>query len=218
MCLTKERMRLFFVVTCTLVAAMGLSCIGCKPVDDKPAHSDKAEVKPKYISHRRCNICARPDPQIINELLSDDPSVRGRANSKVKEAIRLDKTEEMEEVGANISWKMGELFPEIKQESVRQHSGSIRDFVIWSAAQAGWWPQDQDKNVVRCTIYEREHFGPTTFECVVDVVCHDERTISFDFVAHEYRGDFEWNHCSSLYSILTGRKKQSTRMHGRDRF
>ena len=83
--------------------------------------------------------------------------------------------------------------------------------MIRAAAQSGWWPQDKDHNTVRCTVYERYGFGPTRLECVVDVVCHDEYTISFDFVRHEYNTDLEWEHCSAFYSILTGRKKQSTR-------
>ena len=210
----------------TNTTSVGPSCDGFVTVgDDENMHMKEAlrvkdfvmEEQRRKKEQRRWEICARPDPQIIRELLSEVLYIRERANSKIKEAIHIDLTEKMEEEGAHISWMMGELFPEVRQESVMQHSGTIRDFVIQSAAQSGWWPFDLNHNTVRCTVYKRKFFGPTTLKCIVDVVCHDENTISFDFVHHEYHGDFEWEYCSSLYSSLTGREKQSTRTRIRRR-
>ena len=184
-----------------------LTMIGCKPKNQSINANARALTE----------ISASPNMEIINELLSDDANVRDMANVRVKEAIRADMDKHMEVIGAHISWKMGELFPDVKHEKTRPHSGTIREFVIRSAASCGWWPQDINPNTVRCTIYKRQGFGPTLFECVIDVVCHDEDTISFEFVGHEYHTDFEWIHCSALYGCLTGKTKTRSRPFADDR-
>ena len=158
--------------------------------------------------------CAKPDLQIIERLLSDDPHVRYRANSEVQEAIDADMHafySNKNVVEAHISWGIGKLFPDRKHEKAVAHKGSIREFIIRSAASCGWWPCDLNPNTIHCRIYSMHPFGPTVSDCEVNVT-YDEDTDTIDFivVGHEYRGNFERDHCSQLFNRLTGKTEPET--------
>lgn len=153
------------------------------------------------------DICAKPDLQIIERLLSDDPHVRYRANLEVQEAIDADKRafySNTNVVRAHISWKIGKLFPDKRHEKAVAHAGSSREFIIRAAASCGWWPCDLNADTICCKIYSTSFFGPTIFDCEVNIK-YDENTIDFIVVGHEWHGDFEWDHCSQLFNRLTGK-------------
>ena len=203
-----RQMAVLQTLTFGFLAVELLVAAGCGKSSPTPGQ----EASP--VQAARNTIRSSPDRKIIDELLSLDASVRDAANRKVRDAIRADKCAELSNIRhANISWTEGALFPDVDHESVVGHSGPLRDFVIRSAAECGWWPQDVASNTIRCVAYERSSFGPTLFECVVDVVCHDDQTISLSVVEHAHLGDFEWTHVSLLYNRLTGRTKNRVEKH-----
>ena len=153
-------------------------------------------------------ICSRPDPMIIDELLSPDAELRRLANIKVREAIQADMYAELDERLAHISYIRGTLLEDVRRVIPRLHGEPLRDFVIRSAAACGWWPQDVDRRTIRCTVYKWDGFGPTLLQCIVDIVCYDDQTIGIIFVQHEYNTDFESRHVRELYRYLTGRELQ----------
>ena len=186
---TTTRLSLAFILSVSALLTMA----GC----------ERVEPRQEVV---RTEICSSPDIKIIEELLSTDANVRKDANEKVRIAIEADMRAELSNVvEAHISWKMGPLFPDVRREKARSHSGTLREFVIRTAAACGWWPQEVADNVIRCTVYSRKPFGPTTFECIVDVICHADDRLSLLFVGHEYHTDFEWIHAAGLYSGLTGK-------------